>query len=162
MRIRIERGEDFEGVRRLHLASFSSADEADLVERLRATGDAEISLVAEDEGQVVGHVMFSRMNAPFKALGLAPVAVQAEQRRRGIAARLIEEGVKRARETGWEAVFVLGEPGYYGRFGFSAELAEPFDCAYAGPYLMALFLQGDELPARSGTVSYAPAFAGLA
>jgi len=105
--------------------------------------------------------MFSRMSAPFRSLGLAPVAVLSDWRRKGIAARLIEGGIKRAQKDGWEGIFVLGEPGFYRRFGFSAAQAEKFESPYAGPYLMALALQGSDLPCKSGRIDYAPAFSAL-
>lgn len=162
MILRPETPSDFPAVHRLHAACFETGAEAGLVDRLREDGDAVISLVAEIEGAVAGHVMFSRMRAPFPALGLAPVSVAAPWRRRAIAARLIEAGLDRAREAGWRGVFVLGDPAYYSRFGFSAEAAAGFESPYAGPYLMALSLDGEPLPAGSGRVDYAPAFDGLA
>jgi putative acetyltransferase len=77
----------------------------------------------------------------------------------GVGSALIRAGIEEARAQGWEAIFVLGDPDYYRRFGFDAGLAARFDCAYASPYLMALALR-DDLPAR-GHVAYAPAFARL-
>ena len=159
--IRVETPDDYADVRKLHLTAFPSADEADLVDRLRGDGDAVISLVAIEGDDLVGHVMFSRMSAPFRSLGLAPVAVLSDWRRKGIAARLIEGGIKRAQKDGWEGIFVLGEPGFYRRFGFSAAQAEKFESPYAGPYLMALALQGSDLPCKSGRIDYAPAFSAL-
>jgi putative acetyltransferase len=156
-----ERLDHHAAVRDLLLSAFPSADEADLVERLRRDGDAVISLVATDDDRVVGHVMLSRMIAPFRALGLAPVAVSASWRKRGVAAALIEAGLRQATADHWQAVFVLGDPAYYRRFGFSAEAAEGFDCRYAGPHLMVRALAGDQLPADRGRIDYAPAFAAL-
>ena len=161
MNIRFETSDDHQAVRRVHLASFPRPGEADLVERLRAAGDAVFSLVATHRGVLVGHVMLSMMSAPFRALGLAPVAVLADWRRQGIAAKLIEEGIRCARRDGWKAVFVLGEPAYYQRFGFSAETAKNFESPHAGPYFMALSLQGADLPASTGDVDYPPAFSAL-
>jgi putative acetyltransferase len=66
---------DRAAIHRLHLESFPTAAEADLVDALRDDGDAVLSLVAHEGVDVVGHVLFSRMTAPFRALGLAPVAV---------------------------------------------------------------------------------------
>ena len=129
--------------------------------QLRKDGDAVISLIAVEGGNVVGHVMFSRMSAPFRALGLAPVSVDPHWRNQGIAARLIEEGLKQAKATGWEGIFVVGDPAYYQRFGFSANAAEGFESPYAGPYLMVLALNEDGLPSRSGRIDYAPAFSSL-
>ena len=138
MQIRDERAGDRDAIHNLHAASFPTQAEAILVDRLREAGDIAISLVAEEESRIIGHVLFSPMTAPFRALGLAPVAVAEGSRRRGIAAQLIAEGLARAKTTGWEGVFVLGEPRYYGRFGFSVEAAAGFASPYAGPYFMAL------------------------
>ena len=161
MIIRAESPDDYTEIRKLHLTAFPGPGEANLVDRLRADGDAIISLVATKNDALVGHVMFSRMSAPFKALGLAPVAVLPDWRRKGIAARLIEDGIKWARKDDWAAIFVLGKPGYYQRFGFSVAKAENFESPYAGPYLMALALQDNNLPAHSGRIDYAPAFIAL-
>ncbi|MCC7427319.1 MAG: N-acetyltransferase [Alphaproteobacteria bacterium] len=151
-----------DGVRALLCAAFPTPAEADLVERLRRDGDAAVALVAAaGDGRVIGHVMLSRMAAPFRALGLGPVAVDAAHRRRGTGAALIGAALARARAGGWQGVFVLGDPAYYRRFGFTPEAAAGFDCAYAGPYLMALALGGGPLPVASGPVAYAPAFAAL-
>jgi predicted N-acetyltransferase YhbS len=84
------------------------------------------------------------------ALGLGPVAVLPDCRRRGIAAALVREGLKRATYDGWAGVFVLGDPNYYRRFGFESKHADGFESAYAGPHFMALPLTSDELPLRSG------------
>lgn len=149
------------GVRRLHLAAFPTIDEADLVDRLRADGDAELALVALADGVVAGHVVLSRMQAPFKALGLGPIAVDAGKRRAGIGGLLVRGAIARSADAGWDAIFVLGDPAYYERFGFSAKAAADFGSPYAGPYLMVIALGGRELPASSGDIAYAPAFAAL-
>lgn len=131
------------------------------MDHLRRDGDAVISLVAVDDEKVVGHVMFSRMQTSFRALGLAPVAVLPGYRKRGIAARLIEEGIAQAGKGGWDGIFVLGDPDYYQRFGFAAAPAAAFDSPYAGPYLMALALHENGLPVQKGPLEYALAFAAL-
>lgn len=161
MIIRPESANHFSAVRSLHTAAFPTPAEANLVDQLRASGDAVVSLVALEGYEVIGHVMLSRMRAPFRALGLAPVSVVAAKRMQGIASRLIEEAVVAARTAGWEAVFVLGDPAYYERFGFSAKEAAGLDSPYAGPYLMALALGEDGLPAQTGGVDYSPAFSGI-
>jgi putative acetyltransferase len=119
------------------------------------------SLVAVDDGIVAGHAIFSRLQAPFPALALGPVAVLPEYRRRGIASQLIREGIARSEAAGWAAIFVLGDPAFYRRFGFDVRKARGFTSPYAGPHLMALSPGGDELPAETGIIEYAPAFAGL-
>ena len=123
--------------------------------------DAVVSLVAIEGPVLTGHVVFSRMAAPFRALGLGPVAVLLDWRRKGIAAELIQEGIKRATNDGWAGIFVLGDPNYYQRFGFKSKHAEGFESPYAGPHLMALPLNNDGLPARFGRLDYAPAFSAM-
>lgn len=160
MTIRPEQPEDRTEIALVVEQAFGRADEARLVDQLRSDGDAVISLVAVEGDAVVGHVMFSRMVAPFRALGLAPVSVMPECQRSGIGKSLIEEGLKRARDQGCEGVFVLGNPAYYERFGFRATLTQGFSSPYAGAHFMALSLSA-ALPVSSGRVDYAPAFASL-
>ncbi|MDQ2861218.1 MAG: GNAT family N-acetyltransferase, partial [Pseudomonadota bacterium] len=103
------------------------------VDRLRADGDAIISLVTLFEGVAVGHVLFSKMIAPFRALALAPVAVIPPFQRRGFGHRLVERGLEFASNAGWQGVFVLGDPGFYRRFGFRRRTALRFISPYLGP-----------------------------
>lgn len=161
MNIRIESADDRAAIRNVHLSSFPDAQEADLVDRLREDGDTVISLVAVDGGRVLGHLLLSRMKGPFRALGLGPIAVLADRRTEGIGARLINDAIQRAADGGWEGIFLLGDPEYYRRFGFSAEKARDFDSPYAGPNLMALAVNGGDLPVASGRIDYAAAFAAL-
>ena len=164
LRVQPENAEDSDGIRAVHLAAFPTPAEADLVKMLHEDLDSEISLVAKDGAQVVGHVMLSRMQVEgdgrgYRALGLGPVAVIPELQGRGVGSALIEEAMCVAEQRGEEIVFLLGEPDYYRRFGFSLEAAATFASAYAGPYFMAKSF-GSPLPA-SGTAAYAPAFAKL-
>lgn len=161
MRIKPENADLESAIRAVLLEAFPASVEADLVDRLRRDGDLAISLVATEDDAVVGYAAFSPMTAPFKALGLGPVAVAPDQHRRGIGSRLIQDGLSLAKKNGWDAVFVLGDPAYYTRFGFDAAAASGFASTYAGPYFMLLSLSGTELPARSGSVAYAPAFRDL-
>lgn len=160
MAIREEASADHAAVRQVVADAFGQAVEADLVDRLRADGNAALSLVAVEDGRVIGHILFSPLEAPMRALALAPVAVVPARQRSGIGTALIEAGLDRARAAGWEAVFVLGEPAFYRRFGFDPALAAGFQSPYAGPYFMVLPLSAP-LPATSGPVEYAPAFAAL-
>ena len=166
MRVQPESWSDLDGVRAVHLAAFPTAAEADLVRKLHEGSDSEISLVAKDGDELVGHVLLSRMEVVgdgrnYRALGLAPVAVLPERQQQGVGSALIEKALERAEAQGEEVVFVLGEPAYYRRFGFTPECAAPFASPYAGPYFMAKALRNDfRLPA-SGRADYAPAFAEL-
>jgi putative acetyltransferase len=155
--IRDEEPADIPAIRKIVEEAFLQPAEARLVDRLRADGEAVISAVALDEEQIVGHILFSRMSAPFRALGLAPVAVKSSSQGNGIGSELIRWGLDRAKTNEWQCVFVLGDPKFYGKFGFSVALAGGFESPYAGEHFMALALNGD-LPATSGKVEYAAAF----
>ena len=161
MIIRSEMPGDVVAIRIVEEVAFGRPDEARLIDDLRAAGDLVFSLVAVDDDTVVGHVLFSRMKAPFPALALGPVAVQPEYRRAGIGSRLIREGIARSEAAGWRGIFVLGDPAFYRRFGFSAPRARGFTSPYAGPHLMVLPLGGNELPTDEGRIEHAPAFAKL-
>ena len=140
IQIREERDGDQRAIRELLAAAFPGLQEADLVDALRIGGDLAISLVAEEHGTVKGYVGFPQLMSPTRALALAPVGVGPECQNRGIGSLLVREGLESARLNGWEIIFVVGEPGYYARFGFDLDAAKLFPCAYAGPYFMALRL----------------------
>lgn len=154
-----EQPADVSAVHAIHTAAFGQPTEADLVDALRQGGWADISLVAKEGGAVVGHVLFSRLDAPMRALALAPVAVAPSRQRSGIGSALIHEGLSIATAEGWDIVFVLGDPAYYERFGFSREMARGFACVYAGDYFMALALHSVGIV--SGAIRYPPPFAAL-
>ena len=160
MTIRDERPGEEPAIRDLVEAAFGGSAEADLVDRLRADGDAVLLRAAVEEGTILGIIVFSRLTAPFRALALAPLAVRPDRQGRGIGSRLVADGLTRAAELGWDGLFVLGEPRFYGRFGFDAALAEGFRSPYDGPHLMALSL-ARTLPATEGRLDYPPAFAAL-
>jgi putative acetyltransferase len=161
--VRPEAPDDSEAIRAVHLAAFPTPAEADLVARLHEDFDSEISLVAEQGGEIVGHVMLSRMSVSgdgraFRGLGLGPVAVMPGMQGGGVGSALVRASLAVAGALGEEVVFVLGEPDYYGRFGFSAEAAAPFDSPYSGPNLMAQWLGLDIDPPVTGSAAYASAF----
>ena len=161
--VRPETGEDSDAIRAVHLAAFPTPAEADLVARLVDSFDSEISLVAEQAGEIVGHIMLSRMTVSgdgraYRALGLGPVGVMPGMPSGGVGSELVRASLAIAGALGEDVVFVLGEPDYYGRFGFSAEAAAPFESPYSGPYLMAQWLRRDVDPPAAGSAAYAPAF----
>lgn len=160
MIIRCEEPADVSEIRKIVESAFPTPAEARLVERLRSDGDAVISMVAVESGIVVGHVMLSKMDAPFRALGLAPLAVAPDRQRKGIGGSLVRSALKEAEKKGWQGIFVLGDPDLYQRFGFDPALASGFTSPYAGPHLMALSFNRP-LPVATGIIGYAPAFAAL-
>jgi putative acetyltransferase len=160
MIIRREEPTDVSAIRNIVEAAFPTPAEAKLVDRLRSDGDSIISMVALESGVVVGHVLLSKMAAPFPALGLGPVAVAPDQQRKGIGSSLVRSALMEAEKEGWQGVFVLGDPTLYQKFGFDPALARDFASAYAGPHLMALSFNVP-LPVATGKIDYAPAFAML-
>ena len=161
MIIRSESPGDIAAIRAVEEAAFLQFAEAKLVDDLRAAGDSVFSLVAVEGDAVIGHAMFSRLQAPFPALALAPVAVLPERQRTGVGSRLIREGIARSEAAGWLGIFVLGDPAYYRRFGFEADKASGFTSPYAGPHWMAVSLGGGALPVSAGDIQHAHAFAKL-
>jgi putative acetyltransferase len=164
MNIRPERPGDEAAIATVVAAAFGGQQEADLVTRLRESGDLVLSLVVEDGEQIVAYVAFSRVwiehdgtRAP--GISLAPVAVLPEAQRKGTARALIGAGHLRLKLLGEKIVFVLGDPDYYKRFGFSHEAAASFKCVYQGEHLQALRLSPDA--PTEGEVIYSAAFAGL-
>jgi len=158
--IRDESPRDWKAVYQAVASAFGQPAEAELVEKLREAGDSVVSLVAEEDGRIAGHVLLSRMDAPFPALALAPVSVIPPRQRQGIGTALVSRAVASAHSKGWAAIFVLGDPKYYERFGFEAELAAGFTSPYAGRHFMVLSLL-PSLPVTTGELRHAPAFAAL-
>jgi len=164
--IRRECNKDFNLIDSVILAASDGGQESvDIVRNLRADGHALLSLVAEIDSRVVGHIMMSRMvvetTARIPAVALAPLMVEPAFQRIGLGSALSTQALDHCRATGESMVFVLGHPTYYPRFGFSAELvrdlAIPFRLKVPGAY-MALELKPDALKGIAGRVRYAPAF----
>jgi putative acetyltransferase len=162
MIIRPERPTDIPVIRSLITAAFrdashSSGKEADVVDALRIGGVLTDSLVAEVSGKIVGHIAFSPITVNSQEVGwfgLGPVAVVAEERRRGIGAALIEAGLERLKDLGARGCVVLGDPAYYRRFGFESDPELRF-ANVPSEYFQRLVIDGE--PPR-GTVNYQPAF----
>lgn len=161
MKIRNETSDDVVAIRHVMVSAFDRADEADLVDALRESGDAVVSLVVEDKAEIVAHILFSKLQAPRQCLALAPVSVTPSRQNQGIGSNLIREGLAQAIRDGWHAVFLLGEPNFYKRFGFSAATADKFETKYPRPYFLALELTPHSLSERTGAVIYAPPFLAL-
>lgn len=144
-------------------AAFGRSDEAALVSRLREAGLVEIELVATRGDAIAGHIVFSRLDVeadgrPLKALALAPVSVKPGLQGQGTGGSLIEAGHAEAQHKGFDAVFLLGHPAYYPRFGYSAAAARPFRAPFGGDHFMALALTPAALDVTSGSVAYPAAW----
>jgi len=136
--IRSETENDWAAIREIHRLAFGRTAEAKLVEDLRQSGDVVISLVAERGHRTIGHVLLSKLEAPMKALALAPVAVHPSCQKQGVGSLLTREGLYRAKEDGWMSIFVLGDPAYYERFGFRVETAKGYSSPYFADHFMAV------------------------
>ena len=163
MHIRPETSADHAAIREVNQLAFGGDAEARLVDALRDGGHVRISMVAEADPQVVGHILFSALTIAtprgiLDGLSLAPMAVIPSHQRRGIGSSLIREGLRACREAGHRVVIVLGHPEFYPRFGFSATLAEPLHSPYSGPAFMAVELVPGSLEGVEGDVTYSPPF----
>ena len=163
--IRPERPEDFEQVFEVNAAAFASEDEAKLVDKLRQV-DGCISLVAESDGRIIGHISFSPLTLNDRSTfftGLAPMSVLPEHQTHGIGSKLVESGLSACRDAGHTAVFVVGHAAYYPRFGFRPAADMGFTCEYPVPpdNFLALELVNDSLAGQSGLIKYDPVFAGF-
>lgn len=162
--IRVETEKDQEAVTSLNLAAFETRAEADLVDALRAQAHPTVSLVAEMDGNVVGHILFSPVtleaHPELLMMGLAPMAVDPDHQRTGIGSALVREGLAQCQELGACAVVVLGHPTYYPRFGFKPSSTFRIRCEYGVPedVFMVMELRPGALDGKSGIVRYQAAF----
>jgi predicted N-acetyltransferase YhbS len=160
--IRPERPEEARAIGELTTEAFltaehSSGSEAGIVDGLREAGALTISLVAVEDGVIVGHVAFSPVTIdarPGGWFGLGPVSVRPDRQGSGIGTALIEAGLAQLRDSGAEGCVLLGDPGYYRRFGFLSDPALHYGDMPA-QYFQRIVLKG-EPPA--GAVAFHPAF----
>ena len=165
-KIRYEKPGDTAAIRSVHQAAFETGTEANLVDALRDQKAHVISMVAEKENRITGHILFSPVtltakNSEITLLGLAPMAVLPEYQSQGIGSKLVDNGLKESRCKGYPAVVVLGHPDYYPRFGFVASRKHNITSEYDVPpeVFMLIELQPDILAGKSGIAKYHEAFA---
>jgi putative acetyltransferase len=159
-----ERTCDAAAIRAIHHAAFGQEIEGAIVDALRDAGALTLSLVARIDGQVVGQVALSPMEMPnpvAKVLGLGPIGVVPDMQRRGVGTALMQAGIDRARDAGFDGIVVLGHPEYYPRFGFVPASRFGICCEYDVPdnVFMALELQPEGLQHCAGLARYHAAFA---
>lgn len=165
--IRAERPGDEAGVRRVNLAAFDTAMEADLVDALRAGARCYVAFVAVDGDEIVGHVAFTPVTvdgAEVGAMGLAPLAVLPARQREGIGSRLTREGLEHLRAGGCSFVVLVGHAAYYPRFGFVPASRLALRCQWPDVpddvWLVAV-LDPRALTASGGDVRFESAFGDL-
>lgn len=167
VKIRPETRDDYAAITRLNDLAFEQKTEGKLVENLRKTKEfiPALSLVAQIEGEIVGHILFypikiDKGESSVNTLALAPMSVRPEYQRMGIGGKLVRVGIKLARDLGHKSVIVIGHPEYYPRFGFKPAggwgIKPPF--AVPDDAFLALELEVDALRNAKGMVKYPEAF----
>jgi putative acetyltransferase len=166
MIIRPEIPADITAIHAVNAAAFGRAAEADLVDALRANSHLALSLVAERDGQIVGHIAFSPAtiaspNGDWTALALGPLAVSLAHQRRGVGSALARAGLAACLEMGQDVVFLLGHETYYPRFGFVP--SQPKGVCWAdhpdeATHFMVAELRPGALAGRTGAMRFTPEF----
>ncbi|GAA4179552.1 N-acetyltransferase [Shinella granuli] len=162
--LRPERPDDVDAIRTLTETAFRTAPHADgtehlIIDRLRAAGALTLSLVVESDGVIVGHVAFSPVTVSDGSVGwygLGPISVDPARQGEGIGGRLVKDGLERLKALGAAGCVLLGDPAYYGRFGFAADPKLTLDGVPPDYFMRVAFspVYG------GGTVSYHPGFYG--
>ena len=164
--IRPEEARDHDAVHAINLAAFEGGPEADLVDVLRASCPDHLSLVAEDAGGLVGHILFTPVVVEFaggavEGMGLAPMAVRPDSQRKGVGSLLVRHGLEQLRNRKWPFVVVLGHPEYYPRFGFERASRCGLQSQWEGvpdeAFMVKVFEPG-VLPKQGGVARYRDEF----
>ncbi|CUS05958.1 GCN5-related N-acetyltransferase [Candidatus Promineifilum breve] len=168
MLIRPEELHDETAIREVNQLAFGQEAEGALVDALREAGAVLCSLVAEDDGRIVGHILFSPATledgpSRWEVAALGPVAVHPEHQRRGIGSALILAGLDICRVRGYDVAILLGHPAYYPRFGFrpAAPLGIRWEHDAPEEAFMVMELQAGALAGRQGIIRFRPEFEGV-
>lgn len=161
MNIREEQPSDIEKIWEVNSEAFETEAEAKLVNTLRISGCTYISLVAETETNIVGHILFTPVELSgdvnkLKIMGLAPMAVLSQYQNKGIGSKLVTAGLVLCKLKGYGAVVVLGHPNYYPRFGFVSSVEFGIKSEYEVPddTFMILELVPNALKGHKGIIKY--------
>ena len=167
MNIRPETEKDKAAIQEINQSAFETFAEATLVDTLREQCHPMISLLAEEDRKVVGHIMFSPVtlsgSSDLKIMGLAPMAVVPNYQRKGIGSALVQAGLDECKKVGFGAVVVLGHTKYYPKFGFIPAARVGINCEYDVPEdaFMVLELEASYLAGVKGKVKYHSAFSNV-
>lgn len=159
--LRPDQDSDQPSIQAVVTEAFGRAAEAQLVQSLKANGNDRLSTVALAQGKIIGYVLASPIHLepeqPPRCLGIAPLAVASAQQRQGVGAELMRFVIDRACAEGVDALFLLGDPAYYQRFGFQAtHIGNDYGASDA---FMALELSADCLSGVIAVAKYSPEFA---
>ncbi len=162
--IRPEQPADISAIHTVNEEAFGQPDEANLVDKLRTNGKTTVSLVAVENDQIVGHILFSEATIDTTTIiGLAPLAVLPGYQKQGIGTMLTNAGIEACRNAGYRAMIVLGHPEYYPRFGFvpASRFCIKSEYEVRDEVFMALELQPGALSDCAGVAKYQPEFSEL-
>jgi len=159
--IRHELPDDVAAIRDVNKRAFGQDQEGNIVEALRSNGAALLSLVADLNSEIVGHIMFSPITVgDVTGAALGPMAVLPEQQRSGIGSKLVEAGIWALKDAGYPFIIVLGHANYYPRFGFVPASRLGIGCKWqvSDDVFMVLVLDQAKMAGVSGIAKYRPEF----
>ena len=163
--VRPETPDDIDSIRYVNEQAFGQKDESMLIEKLRKRGVLAVSLVAIQDGEIVGHIAFSPVvveseDSSFEAIALGPMAVLSMYQRKGIGSQMVLAGLEECHRLKQEVIVVLGHPDYYPRFGFVLAKPKGIDCEFEVPEeaWMILELREKALEGKRGIVKFQPEF----
>ncbi|MDM5317453.1 N-acetyltransferase [Fictibacillus sp. b24] len=170
IKIRIEKEADYIVIDEINSSAFNGEGESKLIRAIRDSEwfVPELSLIAEKDEEVVGHILFSEVtiqteNEQVPTLALAPMAVSPQHQKQGIGTLLVQTGLEKAQQLGYEHVVVLGHPDFYPKFGFVSSVAKGIHSPFPVPeeVFMVLELKKGSLEGIKGKVEYPPAFSAV-
>jgi putative acetyltransferase len=163
--VRPETPDDIDSIRYVNEQAFGQEDESMLIEKLRKRGVLAVSLVAVQDGEIVGHIAFSPVvveseDSSFEVIALGPMAVLPMYQHKGIGSQMVLAGLEECRRLRQEIIVVLGHPDYYPRFGFVLAKPKGIACEFEVPEeaWMILELREEALAGRRGMVRFQPEF----